>query len=42
MGRTGTGGVDRCGQLISVWNVLLIFGCGYICRLAQEVLREGR
>ena len=27
--------------MISVWSALLIFGCGYICRLAQEILKEG-
>ena len=32
----GTGG----RIMISVWDVLLIFGCGYICRLAQEVLQK--
>ena len=27
--------------MISVWDVLLIFASGYICRLAQEILKEG-
>ncbi len=27
--------------MISVWSALLIFGCGYACRLAQEILKEG-